>query len=323
MNKNLQSIEEFILKADNLSDEKKEEILKVLKDANKELEITAFKLERTEKVKRTTAILLEETIEELEQKRKAVEEQAKIIHAENDRKSKELEDARQLQLAMLPRELPKLPHLDIAVYMKTATEVGGDYYDFHIKPDGTLTVLVGDATGHGMMSGMMVSIMKSFFIADRNTLELKHFFDSSNKSIKDMQLGRLMMACIGVQITSEKIIATNAGMPSLLYFRNKSQKAGEFVINNMPLGAMKGSKYSLKKINYEKGDTLLLMSDGFAELKNEIDEQYGYERVKNEFISLAQKSADEIVDHLKNSASEWANEIEPDDDVTFVVIKVK
>jgi serine phosphatase RsbU (regulator of sigma subunit) len=323
MNQKLQNIFDLIKQSEKLDAEQKDKLLKAVKDADKELEITAFKLERTEKVKKTTAILLEETIEELEQKRKAVEEQAKIINAENDRKSKELEDARQLQLAMLPRELPKLPHLDIAVYMKTATEVGGDYYDFYIKPDGTLTVLVGDATGHGMMSGMMVSIMKSFFIADRNTLELKHFFDSSNKSIKDMQLGRLMMACIGVQITSEKIIATNAGMPSLLYFRNKSQKAGEFVINNMPLGAMKGSEYSLKKINYEKGDTLLLMSDGFAELNNKNEEQYGYEKINKEFLSVAQKSSNEIVEHLKNSASEWANEVEPDDDVTFVVIKIK
>ena len=206
------------------------------------------------------------------------EAQNKIIQAENERKTKELEDARQLQLSMLPRELPKVSNLDIAVYMKTATEVGGDYYDFHIQPDGTLNVLVGDATGHGMMSGMMVSIMKSFFIANRNNIELKQFFENSNVSIKDMQLGRLMMACIGVQITPEKVIATNAGMPSLLYFRNKSQKAGEFVINNMPLGAMKGSKYALKEINYEKGDTLLLMSDGFAELKNKNNEQYGYRK---------------------------------------------
>lgn len=323
MNQHLQNIFNVIQHNEKLSEVEKNSLLKYLKDADKELEITAFKLERTEKVKKTTAILLEETIEELEQKRKAVEEQAKVIQAENDRKSKELEDARQLQLAMLPRELPKLPHLDIAVYMKTATEVGGDYYDFHIKPDGTLTVLVGDATGHGMMSGMMVSIMKSFFIADRNTLELKNFFDSSNKSIKDMQLGRLMMACMGVQITSEKVIATNAGMPSLIYFRKKSQKAGEFVINHMPLGAMKGSSYSQKIINYEKGDTLLLMSDGFAELKNDNGEQYGYPRIKEEFRSVAQKNSNEIVEHLKNSASEWINGTEPDDDVTFVVIKIE
>ena len=132
-----------------------------------------------------------------------------------------------------------------------------------------------------------------------------------------------MMALSAIQITSEKVIATNAGMPSLLYFRNKSQKAGEFVSHNFPLGAMNGNKYSLKEINYESGDVILMMSDGFAELRNEIDEQYGYTRIKEEFRSVASKSTNEIVEHLKNSASEWIKGTEPDDDVTFVIIKVK
>jgi serine phosphatase RsbU (regulator of sigma subunit) len=254
---------------------------------------------------------------------KEAEEKNKIIQADNDRKTKELEDARQLQLAMLPRELPKIPHLDIAVYMKTATEVGGDYYDFNVDANGTLTFIVGDATGHGMMSGMMVSIMKSFFISNKANIELKQFFENANNSIKDMQLGRLMMGLIGIQITSEKIIATNAGMPSLIYFRNKSQKAGEFVSNNLPLGGMKGTQYLLKEINYEKGDTFLLMSDGFAELKNPQSEQYGYTRVKEQFRSIAHKSANDIIEELRNTASQWTNEAEPDDDITFVVIKVK
>ncbi|HEX9251623.1 MAG TPA: SpoIIE family protein phosphatase, partial [Ignavibacteriaceae bacterium] len=251
------------------------------------------------------------------------EAQNRIIQAENERKSKELEDARQLQLSMLPKELPQLPHLDIAVYMKTATEVGGDYYDYIVDSDGTLTFVVGDATGHGMMSGMMVSIMKSFFISNKSNLELKTFFENANNSIKDMQLGRLMMACVGVQITPDKIIATNAGMPSLIYFRNKSQKAGEFVSHNFPLGGMKGTIYSLKEIKYEKGDILLLMSDGFAELKNDKNEQYGYPRITNEFKSVVHKSSNEIVDHLNKSASKWISGTEPDDDITFVVIKVK
>ncbi len=253
----------------------------------------------------------------------ALQKQNEVIHLENERKTKELEDARQLQLSMLPKELPQLPQLDIAVHMKTATEVGGDYYDFNVDINGTLTVIVGDATGHGMMSGMMVSIMKSFFISNKSNIELKQFFENANNSIKDMHLGRLMMACMGVQITSEKIIATNAGMPSLIYFRNKSQKAGEFVSHNFPLGGMKGTIYSLKEIRYEKGDTLLLMSDGFAELKNENNEQYGYNRIKEEFLSVALKSSDEIVEYLKNSALEWINGVEPDDDVTFVVIKIR
>ena len=74
MNQHLQSILDLILQSDSLTAEQKNAIAKSLKDANKELEITAFKLDRTEKVKRTTAILLEETIGELEQKRKAIEE---------------------------------------------------------------------------------------------------------------------------------------------------------------------------------------------------------------------------------------------------------
>jgi signal transduction histidine kinase len=74
MNQHLQNILTIIQQDKNLSAEQKAAISKSLKDADKELEITAFKLDRTEKVKRTTAILLEETIEELEQKRKAIEE---------------------------------------------------------------------------------------------------------------------------------------------------------------------------------------------------------------------------------------------------------
>lgn len=251
------------------------------------------------------------------------EEQNKIIQTDNDRKTKELEDARQLQLSMLPKALPQLPHLDIAVYMKTATEVGGDYYDFNVDDNGILTVVVGDATGHGMMSGMMVSIMKSFFISNRSSINLKQFFENTNNSLKEMHLGRLMMPLIGVQINSEKLIATNAGMPSLLYFRNKSQKAGEFVSNNLPLGGMKGTKYLLKEIRYEKGDALLLMSDGFAELKNKNNEQYGYQRTKELFNSIAYKSSSEIIEELKNTTSRWLNGAESDDDVTFVVLKVK
>jgi signal transduction histidine kinase len=74
MNQHLQSILNFIEEDEHLDAEQKAAVVKSLKDAEKELEITAFKLDRTEKVKRTTAILLEETIEELEQKRKAIEE---------------------------------------------------------------------------------------------------------------------------------------------------------------------------------------------------------------------------------------------------------
>lgn len=262
-------------------------------------------------------------IRKYELERRKENENKKFLQLENDRKTKELEEARQLQLSMLPKSLPSLPHLDIAVFMKTATEVGGDYYDFHVHIDGTLTVVLGDATGHGMMSGMMVSIMKSLFMSDRTNKALKPFFENASAAIKDMQLGRLMMALTCVQISNNKIVTTNAGMPPLFIYRNKSQTIEEVVINNMPLGAMKEVVYDVQEFKIDSGDTLLLMSDGFAELKNQDHEMYGYKRARNSFEESAKKEPDEIISYLRAEARSWTNNQEPDDDVTFVVIKVK
>ncbi|MCW8849359.1 MAG: triple tyrosine motif-containing protein, partial [Melioribacteraceae bacterium] len=96
-------------------------------------------------------------IREAELKMKATHAEKRVLEIENNRKTKELEEARQLQLSMLPKELPRNSNLDIAVYMKTATEVGGDYYDFSMKEDGSLNIALGDGTGHGLKAGILVS----------------------------------------------------------------------------------------------------------------------------------------------------------------------
>ncbi len=97
MNQHLQNILNIIGQDENLSVEQMEAVTKSLKDADKELEIIAFKLDRTEKVKRTTAILLEETIEELEQKRKAIEET-------NSALTKSLEELKAAQAQLIQSE---------------------------------------------------------------------------------------------------------------------------------------------------------------------------------------------------------------------------
>ena len=97
MNQHLQNILNIIQQDESLTAEQKSAITKSLKDADKELEITAFKLDRTEKVKRTTAILLEETIEELEQKRKAIEET-------NTALTKSLEELKAAQALLIQSE---------------------------------------------------------------------------------------------------------------------------------------------------------------------------------------------------------------------------
>ena len=69
--------------------------------------------------------------------------------------------------------------------------------------------------------------------------------------------------------------------------------------------------------------TILLLSDGLPELKNANEEMYGYKRIRNGFEDVAEKAPEEIVSYLKNEGAGWVNHKDPDDDVTFVVIKVK
>jgi len=254
---------------------------------------------------------------------KAAEAQSRVIQAENERKSSELEEARQLQLSMLPKELPDVKNLDIAVYMKTATEVGGDYYDFNVGIDGTLTVAIGDATGHGMKAGTIVSMVKALFASSSSRLDMKSFFDQSSEALKGIELGRLMMAFMMIKIKSNKIEIANAGMPPLFIYRKIAKSVEEIQINGMPLGAVKNYPYEIKETEIVAGDTLLLLSDGMPELKNDKDEQFGYTRLKEKFLSVAEKESEGIISYLKEVGSSWTNYKEPDDDVTFVVIKIK
>ena len=254
---------------------------------------------------------------------KEAELRAQIAEAENARKTKELEEARQLQLSMLPKEIPQFPHLNIAVYMKTATEVGGDYYDFNVAMDGTLTVVLGDATGHGMRAGTMVTSAKSLFNSFANNPDILFTFSEMTRCIKQMKFHSLAMCMTMLKIKENKLLMSAAGMPPVYLYRKENRSIEEHLMKGMPLGAMESFPYELKELTLSAGDTILLMSDGLPELQNDKDGIFGYIRTRNKFEEIAEKEPEVIISHLKEEGSRWTNEKDPDDDVTFVVIKVK
>ncbi len=283
--------------------------------------IRSFELNRQQK----NAAIKESKLraETAEFQAKAAEAQSRVIQAENDRKTQELEEARQLQLSMLPKKLPELENLDIGVYMKTATEVGGDYYDFSISDDGTLIVGVGDATGHGMQAGTIVTLLKGLFTSEVSKKELLTFLNDTSNTIKGIELGRLMMAFSLLKIRRNHLQFSSAGMPPMYLFRKETNIVEEINLKGMPLGAIRNFEYKLYETELKSGDCILLLSDGYPELENSKNEQIGYEKLKTQFAEIGEKHPDEIIQYFKNSGSEWVNDKEPDDDVTFVVIKMK
>ena len=126
-----------------------------------------------------------------------------------------------------------------------------------------------------------------------------------------------------LKIAENNVYMSAAGMPPVFIYKQETQTIEEHVMKGMPLGTFDNYPYSLIKSELSKGDTILLMSDGLPELFNDEKEMFGYKRARNLFEELAEKSPEDIISGLNKAGSNFINDKDPDDDVTFVVIKVK
>ena len=258
---------------------------------------------------------------EKERQVKEKEIKQKVLESENARRTQELEEARKMQLSMLPECVNEFPGIDICFHMETATEVGGDYYDYLMDTDGTLVVVIGDATGHGMKAGIMVATMKSLFHTSGHQRDIRAFFNQSTRTMKRMNMGNLFMALTLARIKGYTLTVASAGMPPVLIFRKAKGRLDEILLKGPPLGGFTNFSYKQKTIKLNTGDTVLLMSDGFPEQFDENDEMMGYDRAKEIFQYIAQKNPTEIVHHLSHETKKWRKQKEQDDDITFVVLK--
>ena len=246
-----------------------------------------------------------------------------LLEVENTRKTEELEAARELQMSMLPRAAPQLSHLDVAFEMRPATEVGGDYYDYNLTEEGQLTIAVGDATGHGMNAGLVVSAVKSLFKTAAPEAENLETLERISQGIKSMNLKRLYMAMTLVTFNHNTLKLTGAGMPPPLIYRADESLVEEILLEGMPLGGFIGAERQEALFDLQSGDTILLMSDGLPEMLNPENEMLDYPKTKELFEEVADQPPKAIIDHLFKAGTSWADGAPQADDVTLVVIKVK
>ena len=241
---------------------------------------------------------------------------------EEERRIKELEEARNFQMSLIPQSPPEHPDYDIALHMKTSTEVGGDYYDFFPQDDGSMYVVCGDATGHGLNAGMMVSITKAglygsdFDTPASTTTRL-------NKTIKAIDLGTTRMSLNMAKFNNGSFDFTSAGMPPAYLYKHHSGEVDEILIPGLPLGSMKKADFDLHSFNLDSNDALVLISDGLPECLNHEGEMLDYEPVKDCIATNGDKSAQGIIDSLIDLGEEWMSGLMNDDDITLVVIKKK
>jgi serine phosphatase RsbU (regulator of sigma subunit) len=251
------------------------------------------------------------------------------LNLENERKSAELENARKLQRSMLPTYPPAIPYLDIAARQETASEVGGDYYDFFEPGEDLLRIAIGDATGHGVASGLMVSMTKASLLSTAET-DLVSLIYKINATLTDIDLGtQLNMALLLLELcqnqpNSVTIRVSGGGMPPLYLLRAKGT-VEEILISGLPLGITTEARYQATTFSLAQGDTLLLASDGLPERFNASREFLGFDRLTAALaqIDTSGTSAAEVLEQVVTISDNWGQQYPLHDDLTLVVVKMK
>jgi sigma-B regulation protein RsbU (phosphoserine phosphatase) len=232
----------------------------------------------------------------------------------------ELEIARQLQRDLLPSRSPLVPGYRFAHSYRTANEVGGDYYDFPVLPDGRLALIAGDASGHGMAAGLVMAIANA-------TLKLALDIDPAPAKVVAMLNRALwrtgtrrnfMSLFYGIlDSTSGKMEFVCAGhpFPLLRHARSTVVELGE---GGFPLGLRESVDVPTRAVELQHGDLLVIYSDGLPEARNAAGEPFGYQRVAAEVERGGEAS--EVHARLLASLDRFRGAEPLVDDVSVVVV---
>ena len=243
--------------------------------------------------------------------------------AEILRKNAELEEATLFQQSLLPKKMPASDNYDIIGFQKTATEVGGDYFDFIKGDNGRIIAICGDATGHGLTSGNVVAITKTALssISLDNPVAI---LDTLNKTLLKMNIGLNRMCLNIADIYNDKINFSSAGMPPAYFYSKKDNILKEILVGALPLGSFSKSIHSSEEIIFkDKGDMLFLLSDGLPEAENSNGEMIGYPKTEQKLKDLIDLNLEDTKNELIKFCDEWLNGADLQDDMTFVIIKKK
>jgi CHASE2 domain-containing sensor protein len=247
----------------------------------------------------------------------------KYAEIENLKKEHEMDEAKKIQLSMLPDVLPKIDSLEIDTYMSTAAIVGGDYYDFFLDESQNLKFVIADATGHGLKAGTMVTVVKTLFVYIRDEINLDNVLNKMSAIIKKLKLPKLYV-CLSFFIYRDYVLEfTSAGMPPVLIYRHNSGEVETITQKGMPLGHITNFPYTRTRIKLLPGDTILICSDGLTELFNEKNEMLETENLILLLQKVGTKSPKEIINEINQLARQWSGKTEPKDDVTIIVVKIK
>jgi serine phosphatase RsbU (regulator of sigma subunit) len=195
----------------------------------------------------------------------------------------ELRVARNIQQALLPKDMPLLDGWQITPYYQPAKEVGGDFYDFFELEDSRIGVAVGDATGKGMPAALAGSATSSMLRAVAQALGSSspgEVLARVNETLVARIPPNMFVTCFYCILDpkSASVSYANAGHDLPYLYRNG--EAEELRARGMPLGLMPAMGYEQKEVVLERGDSALFYTDGLVEAHDPKGEMFGFPRLQ-------------------------------------------
>jgi phosphoserine phosphatase RsbU/P len=240
---------------------------------------------------------------------------------------KELETARQIQLSILPHEIPKVRGLDIAARYIPMTSVAGDFYDFIAVDANHIGILVADVSGHGMPAALIASMLKIAFAAQAaNAAHPEEVLSGLNLALcGKFQHHYVTAAYVYLDLEKHTLTYAGAGHPPLLLCAKSAPCVQEVCENGLFLGKFDFATYSSVELPLAPGDRILLYTDGIPETENPAQVAFGDERFQQILSEVQSETADQFADHLLSELEVWSglgDGEELNDDLTLVAVHV-
>jgi len=243
---------------------------------------------------------------------------------ERQRIEEELLVAKQIQIGLLPKSFPLGPAFELSAFTQPARQVGGDYYDFLERGDGTLGIAIADASGKGVPAALMVSLLHASLRAvARDNLEPSEVISSVNQLItSSVSDGRFATMFYGeFNPLLRKLSYCNAGhnYPIVIH---RDQRVEFLSTGGLILGAFPEAIYQREEIFLEPEDLVFLYSDGLTENFNEKQELFGEDRLLELLLENRKLPCEKLKEHIIKAVETFSRGISLYDDFTIVILKV-
>jgi len=238
--------------------------------------------------------------------------------------------AGEVQKSLLPQSKPDVQGLDIAGRNVSCDEIGGDYFDFlwrRENPDGPFTVAVGDITGHGVDSALLMTSARAFLrMRASQPGTMAEVITAMNLHLTQdvLETGRFMtLFYLTVDLQKDRMNWVRAGHDPAILYDPQQDTFEELKGSGVALGVNAAFEYAE---NHHKGVTngqiLAIGTDGIWEAFNKKGKMFGKQRFRDIIRENARRGADDILNAVYNEIGQFTEGQKSEDDITLVIIKI-